>query len=61
MGAQEGPRYRVMEQATDHPRAQRGALRRLRCYFPDAYAALSGPNLKKRQAFEMAALERGQE
>jgi hypothetical protein len=36
-------------------------LRRLRYYFPDAYAALSGPNLKKRQAFEMAALERGQE
>jgi hypothetical protein len=29
-----------------------GALRRLRFYFPDTYAALSGPDLRKRLDFE---------
>jgi hypothetical protein len=31
-----------------------GALRRLRYYFPDAYAALIGPDQEKRRAFEAA-------
>ena len=48
MSAHEGPRYRAMEQATDRPARAAGRVARFRNYFPDAYAALSGPNLKKR-------------
>ncbi|MDR3528675.1 MAG: hypothetical protein P4L57_15500 [Rhizomicrobium sp.] len=40
---------------------QWGALRRLRYYFPDAYAALTGTDQKKREAFEKAEREHGQE
>jgi hypothetical protein len=32
-----------------------GALRRLRFYYPETYAALTGPDLEKRRAFEMKA------
>jgi hypothetical protein len=40
---------------------QWGALRRLRYYFPDAYAALGGADLQKRAAFEQAEREHGQD
>jgi hypothetical protein len=40
---------------------QWGALRRLRYYFPDTYAALDDADLKKREAFEKNDRERGQE
>ncbi len=33
-------------------RLRAGALRRLRFYYPDTYAALSGPDLDRRRAFE---------
>jgi hypothetical protein len=38
-----------------------GALRRLRFYYPNVYASLSGDDLAKRQAFERAEHDRSQE
>ena len=40
---------------------QWGALKRLRYYFPDAYAALSGADLDKRLAFERAERDGAQD
>lgn len=43
----------LLEDLRVHPkRFLDGALRRLRFYYPKTYAALSGPDLEKRQAFE---------